>query len=157
MVFRESYDFGLQTSLMELTRQFRSSALTGCIRIRIKGNKNQSIGIVAQLCELAACQVATERAGCIAKAGLPEDGKIEEAFHEDNGGSVPKCFPRNEAALDTRQESMRRWRTDAAPVQIDDSVLVKTRKDDAVKEAVMPLLIYQTEVHEPIKPVAAYR
>ena len=140
MVLGQLHDFGLHPGFMQLPGQVRSRALACSIYIRIKGDEGQPVGIVAQLGKLPVCQAATESAGCITKTGLPEDRQIEKTLHENNGGSFLNRFPRKQAALGTRQEAMRWRRADAAPVQIDDAVLLETRKDDAVKKAVTPFL-----------------
>ena len=56
-----------------------------------------------------------------------------------------------------REEPMGRRRSDAAPVEIDDAALVLAGEDDAVEEAVTPLLIDQADRHELMKPVSADR
>ena len=52
---------------------------------------------------------------------------------------------------------MGRRRSDAAPVEIDDAALVLAGEDDAMEEAVTPLLIDQADRHELMKPVSADR
>ena len=139
---RKSNDSGFQTSLMELTRKFRCRTLTGSIRVGVEGDEDQPVGIVAHLCELIAGQVATERAGGVAKAGLPKTARSKRPSTRMTEGAFRSVSHATRPLFDTRQESMRRRQSDAAPVEIDDSVLVETRKNDAAKEAVMPLLIY---------------
>src|SRR3974390_1853251 len=86
----------LQADIAELCGEFRRSALTSSIRVGIEGKEDVPGGIVTELCELVGGEVTSESACGVAKAGLPKDGEIEEAFHEDDGGNALERFPRNQ-------------------------------------------------------------
>lgn len=138
---RKPNDAGLQACIAELRGKFRCRTLTGSIRVGVEGDEDLPAGIVRDLGELIGGEVAPECACGVAKAGLPQDGEIEEAFHEDDGLSAPKRFPRNQAAFGARQKPMG-WRlSDAAPIEIDDAALLAAGENDAAEEAVTPLLI----------------
>jgi len=92
-----------------------------------------------------------------ARAGTPgEAAKNADAFllavHWSRVDDVLKQAP----AI-CQEEPMGRRQADAAPVEIDDSVLVLAGEDDAVEEAVTPLLIDQADRRELMKPVSAVR
>src|ERR1035438_6415587 len=90
----------------------------------------------------------------IAKTGWPQHRQIEESFHQDQSGEMADRVPGEQAALGTRQETMRESRADTAAIEVDDLVLLAAGKDHAPTESVVTLRVDQTELQQVIETVA---
>jgi hypothetical protein len=73
----KSNDARLHARITESRGESRRGSLARSIRIGIKGYEDLPAGVVRKLCQLLCGEVAPERTGRVAKAGLPQDGKIE--------------------------------------------------------------------------------
>src|SRR5580658_4186190 len=89
------------------------------MRERLHGTLPAAVGVgikcqvdgahtIAQLTKLVCVELSSHGAGDVAEAGLPQDGVIEQTLYENHFGTLPDLFPRVQAALGARQETMRR-------------------------------------------------
>ena len=90
---RQSHNVGLHADLFQAAGQLLGRPLAGLVFILVKDEVNPTSEPIGKLAKLGGRQTGAEGAGGVAKAGLPQDGEIEEAFDQDHGGKLAHRFP----------------------------------------------------------------
>ena len=115
----------------QLLRGVLATAVGICIEGEINGTRT-----VAQLLKLARVQMRAERAGDVAKTGLPQHGIVEQSLDENNFGAMLNLIPGIQATFGAVKESMSEGGSDTAAVEIDNTPALATGEDDAPIEGI---------------------
>jgi len=106
-----------------LLRRLLAAAIGIGIEAEIDGAR-----AVAQLLKLTGVEMGSHRTRDVVEAGLPQNGIVEQTFHQNHFRVSPGQFPRIQAAFGAGQETMRQSRSrDTATIEI-----AFQRKDDAM-------------------------
>ena len=100
------------------------------------------------------CAVGT---GGVAKAGLPQQCQIKQAFDQDKRGEPAHRLPGKQSALGARQQPVREGGANAAAVQVDDLAVPAAGEDHTAAETIMALTIDQPGLEQPIEAIAQSR
>jgi len=138
----------------ETTGQLLCSLLAALVRIDIEGDMDGAFALT-QLPDLVWVEVCTQRAGHVVESRLPQGGIVEEPFDQDDLGAVANLLPGIQAALAAGQEAMGESRTDAATVQVDDTLFPMEWKDDSLIERIRATSVDQAESSQHIEPIAS--
>ena len=71
---------------LQALRKLMGSLLAGLVFVLVKNDVDRPVGWLAKLGQLSGCQMGANRAGCIAEAGLPQRGQVEQPFDQDHDG-----------------------------------------------------------------------
>ena len=99
--------------------------------------------------ELQWRQVGANGAGGVTKTGLPEDGQVEQPFHQYHGRRAAHRVPCHEATFGTWQQAVRESGSDTAAIQVDDLAVLTTGKDHTPAKGVAALVVDQPYVEQP--------
>ena len=77
----------------------QSGLLTSLVVVLIEDDVDSAILGIAKLIPLQGRQMSADRAGGVAKAFLPENRKIKQAFDENHVGAVADRFPGEQSAF----------------------------------------------------------
>ena len=141
MTVRQLDDVYFGTSALQPLRQRGCRLLAGMVGIAIEGNVELPAAAVAELRKLGRCQMGSESAGGVAKPRLPEYGKIEKSFDENDGRILVHRLPSKQTSLGAGQEPMGKGFTNTAPIEIDHAALLRTREDDTTAKRVAALIV----------------
>src|SRR5580692_9052362 len=94
---------------------------------------------------------------CVAEAGLPEHGQVEQPFDQNHCRALADGVPGKEAALRSRQQTMRKSCSDTAAVQVHDSPMLSAREDYTPAESVAALVVDQASMEQQIERIALGR
>src|SRR5439155_8211106 len=104
----------------ETTCESLRGLLATAVSIDIEGEIDGA-RTIAQLLKLAGVQMRTQRAGDVAKTGLPQHGIVEQSLDENHLWALLNLFPGIQATLRAGEESMWEGGSDTAAVEIDDA------------------------------------
>ena len=127
--------------------------LAAAIHVDIEGEINGAWA-VAQLSELVSVKMRTQRAGDVAKTGLPQHGIVKQSFNENHLGVLLNLLPGIQATLRAGEKSMSESGSGTAAVEVDDASVLAARKDDAPVESVTALRVEQAETPQEIARIA---
>ena len=82
-----------------------SRPLSSLVIILVEGDVDSPARRIGKLRQMSGAQIGADGAGGIAKAGLPQDGEIEQTFDQDHRGEVPNRVPGEQAAFGARGKS----------------------------------------------------
>ena len=119
--------------------------LAAAVGIDIEGEINGARA-VAQLSKLAGVEVGAQRAGDVAKTGLPQHGQVEQPFDQDHGGKTADGLPGKQSAFGARQQTVRKRRADTAAVEVDDLAVLAAGENHPVAKGIAALAADQAAV-----------
>ena len=132
------------------------SLLAAAVGVDIEGEIDRA-RVVAQLLKLAGVEMRAQRAGDVAKTGLPQHGIVEQPLDENDLGALLNLLPGIQAALGAGEESMGKGGSDTATVEIDDASVLAAGEDDAPVKGVAALRVEQAETLQEIARIALSR
>ena len=124
MPVRQLDDMGVEADLFQAQGELVGSLPPGLVVVLIEGDIDKTARLIGELRHLRERQLRADRAGCIAEAGLPQHGQIEQSVHQDHGGESAHCFPGEQGTLGARQQTVRERRADTCLLYTSDAAAI---------------------------------
>src|SRR5260370_36840698 len=92
-----------------------------------------------------------DRTGGVAEAGLPQDGLVEQPFHQDHSGETADGLPGEQSTFRARQHTVGKRCADTAAEQVDDLAVLAAGENEASAGSIAAMASDQADLQQQIE------